>query len=106
MLHPDADQVASAELVNEMPYVVGSNGPEVPYRVRFKTMFMGGWLRFRSLYPTWIVRLFEPQALSFDRNVNRRYVVAGPEGKLRAYLTHYSFEKGHDAWIKKQTRAC
>lgn len=103
--NPDADELTPEDLRDEMLRVVAdSTRPERAYRVRRKDMFMGRWLKHSSLYPTWLVRLFRPQAVSFERSVNLRYVVDGPEGRLAAHLVHYSFNKGLDAWIEKHNR--
>ncbi len=103
--NPDADEVATPELRDEMLAVTADAGrSEVAYRVRRKDMFMGRWLRYCSLYPTWFVRLFRPEAIGFERSINLRYTVDGPEGRLRGHMIHYSFEKGLDAWFEKHNR--
>jgi len=64
--NPDADEVTTSELRDEMLSVVADKSrQEVAYRVRFKLMFMGKWLKHASLYPTWVIRLFRPEKLSF-----------------------------------------
>ncbi|MGL6096517.1 MAG: glycosyltransferase family 2 protein [Fimbriiglobus sp.] len=100
--NPDADEVATPELVDEMRRVTADPGrPEVLYRVRRKDMFMGRWLRRSSLYPTWFPRLFRPQSVRFERAINMVYLADGPEGRLDGHLTHYSFNKGFHAWFEK-----
>jgi glycosyltransferase involved in cell wall biosynthesis len=102
VFNPDADELTTPELSREILDVVRcpSRG-EAAFRVRFKNIFMGRWVRRSSLYPTWIVRLFRPEALSFERVVNLRYVVHGQEGRLRHHLVHQSFQKGFHAWFAK-----
>lgn len=102
--NPDADEVATPELIDEMREAVRNPGDTVAYRLRFKVMFMGKWIRHSSLYPTWIVRLFRPEALSFERSVNLRMVVHGPESRLNGHLLHYSFNKGIEDWFAKHNR--
>lgn len=102
VFNPDADEVCTPQLAEEMLRVVsGVQNSEVAFRVRFRTMFMGRWVRFSSLYPTWVVRLFRPEHLSFDRSTNLRYIVDGPVGMLQGHFLHYSFNKGFDAWFDK-----
>jgi hypothetical protein len=67
-------------------------------------MFRGKWMRHCSLYPTWFVRLFQPRALTFERSINLRYVVHGPEGLLSGHLIHHSFNKGLGDWFAKHNR--
>jgi len=103
--NPDADEVATPELCEEMLRAIRDKSrPEVAYRVRFKTMFLGRWIKHSSLYPTWVVRLFRPEAISFERAVNLRYVVKGPEGLLQNHFEHYTFGKGMGAWFDKHNR--
>jgi glycosyltransferase involved in cell wall biosynthesis len=103
--NPDADEVTTPELRGEMLRLVADPArQEVAYRVRFKTMFGGRWIKHSSLYPTWVVRLFQPKHLSFERSINLRYIVNGPEGKLNSHFEHYSFNKGIDAWFEKHNR--
>jgi hypothetical protein len=78
--------------------------PFVAYRVRFKTIFMGRWIRHSSLYPTWVVRLFRPDALRYEREVNLRYVVDGAVGHLQEHFVHHAFSKGLHDWIAKHNR--
>jgi glycosyltransferase involved in cell wall biosynthesis len=100
--NPDADEITPPELRDEMRAVVGDPAqPEVAYRVRFKNMFMGRWIRHCSLYPTWVVRLFRPERVRFERSINLRYVIDGPEGRLESHFLHHSFNKGLEAWFAK-----
>lgn len=103
--NPDADEITPSELRDEILSVTAdSDRPEVAYRVRFKTMCGGRWIRHSSLYPTWVVRLFRPEKISFERSVNLRYIVHGPEGRLRNHFEHHTFNKGIEAWIEKHNR--
>lgn len=103
--NPDADEITPAALRDEMlQRVRKTERPEVAYRVRFKTMFMGRWIKHSSLYPTWVVRLFKPEAVSFERAINLRYVIRGPEGRLQNHFEHQGFNKGLKAWFEKHNR--
>ncbi len=100
--NPDADEVTPPELRDELLAVVADpNQDAAAFRVRFKVMFMGRWIRRSSLYPTWVVRLFRPEKLTFDRAINLTYHVDGPEGRLRHHFLHYTFNKGIAAWVEK-----
>jgi len=103
--NPDADEIPTENLISEMERVVRSGPTEVAaYRCRFKNMFMNRWLRYSSLYPTWVVRIFKPDKLRFEREVNLRYIVDGEEGRLRSHFLHYSFAKGIEEWMRKHVR--
>lgn len=102
--NPDADEVTPPDLRDEMLSVVAGDRPEVAYRVRFRNMFMGRWIRYSSIYPTWVVRLFKPERISFVREINLNYQIDGPEGKLSSHFEHYSFNKGLSEWFAKHNR--
>jgi glycosyltransferase involved in cell wall biosynthesis len=103
--NPDADEITTTELRDELLQITSDpNRKEVAYRVRFKTMFMGHWIKYSSLYPTWVVRLFMPEKLSFARDINLQYLVDGQEGQLKSHFEHHSFNKGLNAWIEKHNR--
>jgi len=102
---PDADEVTPADLRDEILAIAADpSRPEVAFRVRFKTLFMGQWLRHSSLYPTWIVRLAKPSRIRFERETNLRVIADGPEGELRGHLLHYTFNNGLNAWFEKHNR--
>jgi glycosyltransferase involved in cell wall biosynthesis len=103
--NPDADEITPPGLRDEMlQAVTDPSRPEVAYRVRFKTLFCGQWIKHSSLYPTWVVRLFQPAKVSFERCINLRYLIDGPEGRLENHFEHYTFQKGFHAWFEKHNR--
>ena len=103
--NPDADEITPVELRNEMLAVVSDPArTEVAYRMRFKNMFMGCWIKHSSLYPTWVMRLFQPARISFERSINLRYVADGREGMLQNHFEHHSFNKGLSAWFETHNR--
>lgn len=105
VFNPDADEIPGPELCDEMRTAVkDTRRNEVAYRVRFKTIFMDRWIKHSSLYPTWIVRLFRPDRIRLEREVNLRYCIDGAEGRLQHHLLHYTFRKGLDPWIAKHCR--
>ena len=103
--NPDADEITTPALRHEMVDAVRNSArPEVAYRVRFKTIFLGRWIKHSSLYPTWVVRLFRPETVTFERVTNLRYVINGPVGQLENHFEHYTFNKGLDAWFDKHNQ--
>jgi len=102
---PDADEVTPADLRDEILSIAADpTRREVMFRVRSKTLFMGQWLRYSGLYPTWNVRLVEPSRVRFQREINMQTVGDGPEGRLESHLLHYTFNKGLNAWFEKHNR--
>jgi glycosyltransferase involved in cell wall biosynthesis len=103
---PDADEVTPPELRDEMLAIAADpDRREGVFRCRFKVFFMGRWLRYSSLYPTWVVRLVRPDRIDFEqREINCHWIVDGPEGYLRSHFIHYSFNKGISWWFDKHNR--
>jgi len=103
---PDADEITPAELRDEILAIAAdTNRTEGAFRSRFKVFFMGKWLRYSSLYPTWVVRLVRPDRVDFEqREINCYWLVNGSEGRLQNHFIHYSFNKGINWWFEKHNR--
>lgn len=105
VFNPDADEVVTESLRDEMLSAISADdGGEVAYQCRFRNMFLGRWIKRSSLYPTWVIRLFRPEHVSFERQINLRYVVSGKTGTLASHFEHYSFNNGLTAWFEKHNR--
>jgi glycosyltransferase involved in cell wall biosynthesis len=102
VFNPDADEVATPQLVSEMQRAVAAAAADdVLFRVRRKDMFMGRWIKYSSLYPTYLVRLFRPSRIRYTREINLDCLPDGNEYVLQEHLLHYSFGKGLKAWVDK-----
>ena len=104
VLYIDADERCTPELEAEIKRLVTQGGAETAYRLRRKDYFMGKWLKHAQLYPTWIVRLFQPDKISYERLVNPVAVVDGSVGVLQEHLNHYPFSHGVSHWIERHNR--
>ena len=69
--------------------------------MRRKDMFLGRWIKRASLYPTWLVRMFRPEHIRYERLVNPVAVVEGEVGSLEGHLIHYPFSKGVRQWVER-----
>lgn len=102
---PDADEITTPELREEILRVASDPArTESAYRVRFKVMFMGKWIKHSSLYPTWVVRLVRPAEVRLERAFHTACFAEGGEGELKEHFLHYSFNKGMTAWFEKHNR--
>jgi glycosyltransferase involved in cell wall biosynthesis len=100
--NPDADEVCVPDMIAEMKAIAADPATTyAAYRVRFRVHFFGTWIRHSSLYPTWVVRLFRPEKIRFEREINLTYVVDGSVGSLESHFIHYSFNNGLAAWVEK-----
>jgi glycosyltransferase involved in cell wall biosynthesis len=104
VLYLDADERCEDALRVEVLRRARSDAPESAFRVRRKDFFMGRWLRHAQLYPTWLVRLFRPQKIRYERLVNPVAVIEGPTGALDAHIIHYPFSHGVSHWIARHNR--
>lgn len=103
--YSDADEVVSPELRDEILQVTSDlNRAEVAYRVRFKNVLHGKWIKRSSLYPTWIPRLWRPEKIRWKREANPVALIDGPVGSLQNHFYHYSFNKGFYAWFEKHNK--
>lgn len=101
--YSDADERVPDDLRDELLRVV--NDPTtapVAFRLRYKNMFMGRWIRHGGIYPVWIMRLYRPDSVRYEeRDVNAHPIVRGATGDLQGHFVHYSFSKGLRAWFDK-----
>jgi glycosyltransferase involved in cell wall biosynthesis len=104
VLYFDADERCPPELRDEVLQRAQAEAPEAAFRVRRKDFFMGRWLRHAQLYPTWLVRLFRPGRIRYERLVNPVAMVTGPTGELQEHIIHYPFSHGVSHWIARHNR--
>jgi glycosyltransferase involved in cell wall biosynthesis len=104
VLYLDADERCEAELQAEVLQRARPQAEEAAFRIRRKDFFMGHWLKHAQLYPTWLVRLFRPQRIRYERLVNPVAVVDGPIGALSGHIVHYPFSHGVSHWIARHNR--
>jgi glycosyltransferase involved in cell wall biosynthesis len=102
----DADERMEPALSEEVRRAAAEAGEETAgFRVRYRNMLCGRWIRHASLYPTWLIRLFRPERVRYEaRAVNAHPVVDGEVGRLEGHFEHHSFNKGFEAWLAKHNR--
>jgi glycosyltransferase involved in cell wall biosynthesis len=101
--YSDADERVTPELRDEVLRTINSEQqPHGAFRVRYKNMFLGSWIKHGGVYPVWIIRLFRPDSIRYeDREVNAHPQVRGTLGDLKEHFIHYSFNKGLSPWFTK-----
>lgn len=105
VLHLDADERLTPELVDELERVLGSDPTEAGFFVPNKLMLGGRWLRYSSGYPIYQVRLFHRGRLRFaDHGHGQREVTDGTLGFLQQPYLHEAYNKGLDDWFAKHAR--
>jgi glycosyltransferase involved in cell wall biosynthesis len=101
----DADERVTPELAREMAERVPSAAASIgAYRLKRRFHMWGRWLRYSSLYPTWVVRLVR---MGRVRYVNRGHAetqeVEGETHELAHDLIDENL-KGIDEWFERQNR--
>src|SRR5688500_1729383 len=58
----DADERVPQDLVDEMMQKINSPSlPYMAYRLRYKNMYLGKWIKHASGYPVWLIRHVRPE---------------------------------------------
>lgn len=98
VLFPDADEVVSEELQQEILQTVASNPEEVAFWFYRQFMFQDGPLRFSGWQTDKNYRLFRKSLACFsDRKlVHETLEVCGKSGVFREKLTHYCYKSYED----------
>jgi glycosyltransferase involved in cell wall biosynthesis len=104
VLYFDADERCDPELREEVQRRARVDAPEAAFRIRRKDFYMGTWLRRAQLYPTWLVRLFRPARIRYERLVNPVAIVDGTIGELQGHILHFPFSHGVAHWIARHNR--
>lgn len=101
----DADERVTPGLVNELKLRVATSGNEIgAYRLRRRFHMWGRWLRYSSLYPTWVVRLVHRDRVRYsNRGHAESQLVDGVIADLDNDLIDENL-KGIDEWFERQNR--
>jgi len=99
----DADERVPKELVEEMTRLVTNpNNPHAAFRLRYKNMYLGKWIKYATSYPVWIIRLVQTHLVTYEkRQTNVHPIVTGSIGELQNHFIHYSFNNGLRHWFEK-----
>jgi glycosyltransferase involved in cell wall biosynthesis len=76
------------------------------FLVPSKTIFMGRWLRWAGLYPSYQMRLLKVGEVRFVQKGHGQQETDAQRGisRLREPYLHYNFSKGLDEWLAKHAR--
>lgn len=101
----DADERVTPELAVEMATVLaGETGGVGAYRVKRRFHMWGRWLRYSSLYPSWVVRLVHRDRVRYlDRGHAETQEVDGEIRELANDLIDENL-RGIDEWFARQNR--
>ena len=83
----DADERVPPELQAELLRSVADAPDDVgAFRLRYKNMFLGKWIKRSSGYPVWVIRLVRPSRVRYEiRQTNVHPIVEGAVGRLEEH---------------------
>lgn len=99
----DADEIIDDVLKKEVEQIVYDNNLFIHgYWARSKLIFMGKWIKRTSLYPTWVMRLFQHKQLRYEkREVNAGVKIdSKKQGYLKGHTENNDY-KGFDAYLDR-----
>jgi len=99
----DADERVPLELAREIASTIATAPASVgAYRIKRRFHMWGRWLRYSSLYPTWVVRLVRSgRATYVNRGHAETQAIDGDIAELRHDLIDENL-KGIDEWFERQ----
>ena len=100
VLHLDADEVATPELMGEIRRRLPSLSPGSVGFLARKVMLEEKWLRFSADYPVFVPRLIHRQGPRYAMRGHGETLAAAPEASvyLDEPMLHYTFSKGWAEW--------
>ena len=105
ILHLDADERVTPELVRALRDLFKSDPEEAGFYLPNKLMLMGRWLKRCGGYPTYQMRLFHRERMRFqDYGHGQRELTEGEIGTIDEPYLHYAFSKGVSDWLAKHNR--
>lgn len=105
VLFIDADEFCVPELAREIGDYIRSPGDTVGAFIAGKNHFMGKWLRYSGLYPSYQLRLLKMGAVRYRKEGHgQREVTVGKPAFLKEGWIHEGFSKGLTDWFDKHNR--
>ncbi len=101
----DADERVPTELALELNRLAQTSPDCIgAYRLKRRFHLWGKWLRFSSLYPTWVVRFVRrPKVRYVNQGHSETQTVDGDLGQIEGYLIDENHKDLH-AWFERQSR--
>ena len=105
VLFLDADEHCTSALAKEIDKAVRNPRDHVGFYLAPRNMFLGGWIKRCTLYPSWQLRLLKRGEVRYQKEGHgQREVTAGSLGYIHEPYDHYPFSKGVSDWISRHNR--
>lgn len=98
ILFVDADERLTANLKNEITFIINQENSAAAYFIRRNFMFQNRKLHFSGWQTDKIVRLFRKENAFYNHEkiVHEKLIVNGRTGKLKNKIIHYSYSNFED----------
>lgn len=105
VLHLDADEIVTEEFAKALESLEDHSSCDA-WRVPFKMIMFGRWLRHAGMWPAYQVRIGHVKRLRFISVGHGQREALPPEkvSEFREPLLHYTFSHGFRAWLEKHLR--
>jgi glycosyltransferase involved in cell wall biosynthesis len=102
VLHLDSDEIVSESFAKALSELEPAEGTDA-WRVPFKMILFGKWLRHAGMWPAYQVRIGHVARLRFKMVGHGQREALAPDrvGTFTEPLLHYTFAHGLKAWLAK-----
>lgn len=105
VLFVDADEFCDPELLDEIAGFIANPGETVGGYVAGRNYFLGTWLRYSTMYPSYQLRLLKRGQVRYRKEGHgQREVTDGPLRYLRYGWRHEGFSKGLHQWVARHNQ--
>ncbi|GAB4342138.1 MAG: glycosyltransferase family 2 protein [Desulfobulbaceae bacterium] len=105
VLFVDADEFCEPELLDEIEAFLREPGAFVGGYVAGRNYFLGRWLKYSTMYPSYQLRLLKLGHVRYRKEGHgQREVTEGPLHYFRYGWRHEGFSKGVSQWIARHNR--
>lgn len=105
ILFVDADEIITDKLKEEIIKRISNPEGKIAYRLCFKFMFMGRWIKHVTQFPSWHDRLLKKGNCLFTGGVWEHFDCEEEKiGYICEPYLHYGFNNGIASWIDRHNR--
>jgi len=105
VLFIDADEIVTEKLKTEIIEKIDNPNGRIGFRLCFKFMFMGRWIKHVTQFPTWHDRLLLRGKVAFTGGMLEYFNCSAEKiGYINEPYLHYGFNKGFADWVDKHNR--
>lgn len=102
LLFVDADEICDVEFIEELRFFLNNPGSFIGARIAGRNYFLGRWLKYTTMYPSYQVRLLRLGAVRYVRHGHgQKEQGVGEYAVMRHGWRHESFSKGVAGWIAR-----